>query len=372
MSNLNVSLMKKSIVYFTIFSLLGLFLQSCNKEPDPKYVFDPKAPIVHNNVKLMADFINKNETKFQVFSIDAAKGGVITSKNGVKYYVPAYAFENYSGMPITGNVKISIKEIFKISDMILSNKPTITNKGEMLESVGEFLVKAEQNNNPVRLIRDTAQLQNRIGIAMFNKNKFTKDIPLWDGDTTYLVTSSGHNHENKVTTVTKSFYAFKGVEWKERYGEFATPNGDSIRFKLPDLFKWSNVDVLTSNSSNLTTVLCYFENVFNDEMSAGYQSIEPSMCFFKPDNRNTVVKLYNMIVGAPVGKQGFLSYQKSMPVGLSGTFIVIVVKDGKFYCQKKAETIAAPAAGLDYTPISFQLKEVTEAEVLNSINSLNQ
>lgn len=364
--------MKKSFFYLATFSVLSIYLHSCDKEPDPKYIFEPKAPVIHDNLKIMADFIQKNETKYQVFNVDAAKGGIITSKNGVKYSIPGYAFENFSGMPVTGNIKISIKEIFNISDMILSNKPTLTNKGEMLESVGEFFVKAEQNNNPVRLIRDTMQMQNRIGVTFFNKNKFTKDIPLWDGDTTYLVTSSGHNHENKPTTVTKSYYAFKGVEWKERYGEFAAPTGDSIRFKLPDLFKWSNVDVLTGNSSNLTTVLCYFENVFNDEMSASYQGTEPSMCFFKPDNKNTVVKLYNMIIGAPIGKQGFLSYQKSMPVGLSGTFIVIVVKDGKFYCQKKAETIAAPAPGTDYTPIAFQLKEVTETEVLNTINSLNQ
>ncbi len=364
--------MKKSIVYLALILFSVAFLQSCDKEPDPIYIYEPKAPVIHDNVKIMADFIRKNETKFQEFSLDASRGGVITTKNGVKYYIPAYAFENYSGMPVSGTIKISIKEIFNISDMILSNKPTLTNKGEMLESVGEFFVKAEQNKQPLRINRDTVQTQNRIGIALFNKNKLTKDIPLWNGDTTYLVTSSGHNHENKSTTVTKNFYTFKGVEWKERYNDFAASTGDTIRFKLPELFGWCNVDVLTPNSSNLTTVLCYFENVFNDEMSASYQGTEPSMCFFKPDNKNTVVKLYNMILGAPADKQGFLSYQKSMPVGMSGTFVVFVVKDGKFYCQKKAVTIAAPAAGLDYTPIAFQLNEVTEADLLNTINSLNQ
>jgi len=60
-----------------------------------------------------------------------------------------------------------------------------------------------------------------------------------------------------------------------------------------------------------------------------------------------------------------------MPIGMKGTFIVISVEDEKFYMQTKTVTIDAPAAGKNYVVYSFQLSEVTEAQLLAAIKGLN-
>jgi hypothetical protein len=360
-------------ILFISLSMLFCF-SSCDKEPEPVWIenTNPKVPIIYNNLKKVSDFIQKNETKFQVFNLDASKGGNIISKNGIRYFIPANAFVNSFGALVTGNITLSIKEILGVSDMVLSNKPTLTKDGKILESYGEFFVKAQQNNQNLRLRLDSGQLSAAIRISILNRNHQPTQIPLWEGDTTIVITKTGYNHENKYLTKTTEFPLSKGIDWKELLGKTAAGGMDSIRFELPELFKWANCDVLSNLSSSKTTVLCYFENIFNDEKGSSYQGIDASMCFFKPEGKNSVVKLYTTIIDAPKGKEGFLSYQNSMPVGVKGTFFVMVTKDEKFYCQSKSVTITAPEAGKDYTPIGFQLKEVTEKELLDAIKALNQ
>lgn len=369
--------MKTTTIFISAMFAMGILISACKKEPEPHYIYEPKVPGNFNNVKTLSDFMKKNAVKYEVFKMDATKGGVITSKNGVKYYVPAYAFTNSSGMLATGMIDISIKEIFEASDMILSDKPTLTNKGEILQSFGEFLINVEQNNQPLKPLLDSAQFPRKMRVTWVNKSKYRQGMPLWDGDTVFTWTEqiAGYNHENKYTTktTTNQYYGFKGIDWRERYAEFASPDasGDSLSFELPSFFEWLNCDVLNYQSNAKTTVLCYFENFFNNEISADYMGTQPSMCFFKPVNTKSVVKLYNLIFDAPAGKEGFLSYLNGMPVGVTGYFLAITVKDGKFYSQSKLETIAAPQAGKDYTPISFQLKEVTEAQLLAEIKGLD-
>ena len=360
-----------TLILLNVFSLL-LLVSSCDKEPEPVWVTNPnpKVPTIYNNLKKMADFIEINETKFQVFTFDASKGANIISKNGTRFNIPPYAFVNNSGTPVFGNVSISIKEILSVSDMILSSKPTLTNDGKLLESYGEFFVKAQQNNQNLRLRVDSGQVAAAIKIILKNRNKQETQIPLWEGDTTISITKNGYNHENVSIIKTTNFPLPKGVDWKQLLAKSAFSDMDSVRFELPELFKWINCDAIANLSATKTTVLCYFENVFNDEITASYQGKESSMCFFKPEGKNTVVKLYNMIIDAPKGKEGFLSYQNSMPVGVKGDFFVMSIKDEKFYCQLKTIIIAAPDIGKNYTSYSFQLKEVTELELLNTIKSL--
>jgi len=185
----------------------------------------------------MSDFVKKYETKFQNFTIDGANGGVITSLNGVKYYIEPYAFTETNGTPVTGPVAISIKEIFKASDMVLSDKPTLTTTGGVLESFGEFFVKAEQNNKRLILRLDSGQINNAIQIAMRNPGKNLQNITLWEGDTTISFTQSGHNFENVYVTKTTTIPLLKGMDWKELLGKSANANPDTIRFSLPELFK---------------------------------------------------------------------------------------------------------------------------------------
>ena len=364
--------MKNTSLILVLFIAVCTVVSSCHKDPEPQYGYAPKDPSAYNNLKKIEDFIKKNETKFQVFTIDATKDVMITSQNGIKYNIPAYAFETSSGMPATGNITISIKEILDPADMILSNKPTLASNGNILVSSGEFLVKAQQNNQNLRMRLDSGQIQRAIKIAMKNQSKNIADIPLWDGDTSLTFTQSGYNSENIMITKSTNIPLPKGVSWDQLFGKNAVADPDTVRFVLPDIFTWVNCDWLYSYPGVKTTVLCYFENEFNNETATNSKGTEANMCFFRPENSNSVIKFFGKIFDAPKGKEGFVSYQNMMPVGVKGTFLAITVKDEKFYCESKVVTIEAPAAGKTYFPVSFQLKEVTETELLNTIKSMNQ
>ena len=54
------------------------------------------------------------------FSIDASKGGTVSTARGTKIIVPTNAFKSSSGYDVKGNVRIEIKEFVNKSDVVLS------------------------------------------------------------------------------------------------------------------------------------------------------------------------------------------------------------------------------------------------------------
>jgi hypothetical protein len=95
------------------------------------------------------------------------------------------------------------------------------------------------------------------------------------------------------------------------------------------------------------------------------------MLFFKKAGTNTLINYSTMILNPAAGKEGFLSYQNSMPIGTSGTFLAISAKEGKFYAEMKDVTFVTPAAGKDFISYSFSLSEVSETQLLNLINQMS-
>ena len=93
-----------------------------------------------DELNISADFFEKNGVQMQTHTIDATAGGTFTSPQGTVVTIPANAFVTGGGAPITGNVNIEFKDIYKKSDMLLSNMSTQTATGP-LKSAGEFFIK---------------------------------------------------------------------------------------------------------------------------------------------------------------------------------------------------------------------------------------
>lgn len=359
----------RSVTYLVAAAMV---ISSCKKNNSQEM-----APPKGQDAQMLAELLASHAPVFEHFNIDAAAGGVVTTSQGTKFTIAPNSFITAGGAPVTGSVDISIKEIRDVSNMILSDKATVTANGQILVSFGEFFVRAAQNNQDLALKpkNDTGrgilvQVPAKPGDNVVNG---VKEVPMWNGDTAITITQSGYNHINQPVSITMQQSAVRGVAWNQissSYAIFNSANG-TMDFRLDSLITWINCDGLAAMPNPKTTVMGYFTNHFNAETGTGYSGEQPSMLFFKPKNFNTLVKFYNVIMTPPAGKEGFHSYQTSIPVGLEGTFLAISAVNGQLFAEQKSVTIGAPAAGDDYTTVSFDLQPVDAAALLALINSMN-
>ncbi len=314
-------------------------------------------------------FFDANAPKYESFTIDASAGGSLVTGKGTKISFPANAFKKINGQPVTGNVTVQVKDIFQASDMLLGNRPTEAS-GEMLISYGEMTVKANQGSDELQL-NAPAQVVVPAAPAKPANGQVVREIPMWRGDSAVTYTINGNDHENIPVTLTQTGYVPRGINWLQN-GNIAINNNDGTSsFDLDSLGVWRNCDALMGDPRPKTTVLGYFSNQWNPATTSNYMGAEPSMLFFKVKQQNTLVKLYNKIINAPAGKEGLLSYQNSMPIGIEGTFLAITFKDNKVYAEMQDVTVGTPASGKTYFPVTFTLNEVSESQLLALIQQLN-
>ena len=347
-----------------LLAITVLSLASCKKT-------EVKVPENNNgDLKKVQEFFDKHKPKYESFQIDASAGGTITLASGTTINFPPKAFRK-RGSVVSGAVNISAIDYLRPNSMILGDKPTVTSDGQMLECFGEIMVRANQNGEELQLnnAEDLKPVNVALAIGAGRGNQ-RDNLPIWDGDTTITLTSSGYNHENQAVTLSTQLPAKKGMEWTQIPGMFGYANSTTSFFNLDALGEWRNVDVLYNDPRPKTTVLGYFGSYFT-ATSENYMGQEPSMLFFKTKGANTLVKLYNTILNPVTGKEGFLSYQNTMPIGQQGTFLAISTRNEKFYAEMRDVTIGAPETGKNYVGFTFNFTEVSEAQLLNMINQMN-
>ncbi len=104
-----------------------------------------------NNYSSVGDFFAQNAVPMQTFTIHGSTGGSFTTPQGTTVSIPANAFVNHNNVTVSGNVTIQFKDIYKKSDMLMSDRPTITINWEPLRSAGEFYIKAISGNEAVNI-----------------------------------------------------------------------------------------------------------------------------------------------------------------------------------------------------------------------------
>ncbi|MBX3239936.1 MAG: hypothetical protein KIT80_21815 [Chitinophagaceae bacterium] len=354
--------MKKLFVFPAAILILAA---SCKKDNAPAEQFSNQ-----RDAEKMTAFFEKYAGKQESFSVEVSTGGTITTSKGTKIIFPGGAFATPAGGAVTGSVTVKVTDVFEVTDMILNNKPTLTVSGEQLISFGEIRVDAEQDGQPLALARNNNGVQVVFPIGAGAGQGELKEIPLWDGiePETGIQEISGHNHENQVTTTTQTYYTYPGITW-EQIASAATASATETSFRLDSLGTWRNCDILVGDPRPKTTVLCYLGEHFNNQTGTNYSGTEPSSVYFKLKNENTLIKLYNIILNPVAGKEGFLSYQNSFPIGAEGSFLAISAKDDKFYAQIKDITIN-PVSGNNYFGIQFEMQEVSESQLIGLINDM--
>jgi len=116
----------------------------------------------------------------------------------------------------------------------------------------------------------------------------------------------------------------------------------------------ANCDRLTGLPGDKITVKVLFASNFSAESGA----------FFIPTGLNSAVKLYTALAA----ESGYTSYANSMPAGTAGKLVVVSLKDGKFYYEEQAVTLAG-AAGSTQT-LTVNPAELSQTDFEARLNAL--
>jgi hypothetical protein len=284
------------------------------------------------------DFMASHAIPVQSFTGNATTGFAIIGEKGTKVKFPSNAFVDGNGNIISGDVKVTLREVLSKKDVLFSGVMTESN-GQLLESGGELLIKAKKGDvdlfvNPV--LGDTG-IKVEVPKVMNNRDMglFVQEKRQQGGGST-----GGNQQQNPSTWVPAPYYPFGNG-----------PN--SYSFTLPG-FTWVNCDRFYNdpNPKTTITVLPAFQD--NNQVT----DLQVILVF---KNISTVVTLpfdYTL--------QKFQSYQNSLPVG-SQADLVLIGKDSDGFIQFGAQAITISAN----MHIDAPIHKATQAEVDAFLATIN-
>jgi hypothetical protein len=275
------------------------------------------------------EFMASHAIKEQSFTGNAATGFSITGEKGTKVTFAANAFVDGNGNTVSGNVTITLKEVLSKKVVLFSGVLTESN-GQLLESGGEILVKAQKDGEALRVNPALQKDGARVEIPKVMNNK---DMGLFVQEKRQQGGTSGNNQQQSPYTWTPAPY-------------YPFGNGpNSYTFSLPS-FTWVNCDRFYSDPNPKTTITAL--PAFQDNNQVTDLQV---MLVFK--NISTVVTL-----PFDYTAQKFQSYQNSLPIGLQAD-LIILGKDSDGYIQFGTQSITI-SAGMH---INAPVHKATQAEV---------
>ncbi len=290
----------------------------------------PAAITASDNYASMAAFHAQNGVPMQTFTINAVTGGSFTTPQGTIVTIPANAFQTQAGGAVTGNVLIQFKDIYKKSDMLLSDKATRYFSGIPLKSGGEFFIKAMQANVPVMMANNKkiSIKQPLNGIALDTAMAaMSPTVPLTD-----TIGSWSNNYYDTVLNNTNS-YIFSLYKYNTPIDSGSWCNSDN-----PNYFAGVVQTTLTLNptdpnwSNYYTQVYLMFTGI------------------------NSMVHVYN-------NGNTFPYYYA--PLTAQCTLVAIGISGGKLYSSFTPITIT------NNLTVNFTLSETTTADFKTRLNTLN-
>ncbi len=314
--------MKNTLKFATVITIITL--AACKKEETPAPV-NPSP----SGYTSMNDFYAQNGVPLQTYSIDGTSGGSFTTPQGTVVTIPPNAFVTQSYVPVTGNVTIEFKDIYKKSDMVLSDKTTGSYWGWPLKSAGEFFFRAVSGSNTVIINPgkkiSVAQPALLTGIADTSMKPFV------------LIPDSANNQGGWANSYYDTLLiSATNYVYNMYYSQNPVNNGT-----------WYNSDSPSYFSSALQTTLTLHSN---DPIN--YQTD----IFLVYKNVNSGVHVY--------GNGTDFIYQYA-PQGLQCTVVAVGVKGGKLYSSFVPITI-----GTNQT-VNFSLTETTTVDFKTQLETLN-
>ncbi len=132
--------MKKKLTLASLLVCSILIISSCKKEKSQE----------GGTYSSVYEFLSQNAAPTKVYTVNASTGGSFTTSQGTVVNIPANNFVYPSGRPVTGMVNIEFKDIYKKSDMLFADVPTVF-QGAPLKSAGEFFIRAKAGDSLVQI-----------------------------------------------------------------------------------------------------------------------------------------------------------------------------------------------------------------------------
>ena len=312
-------------------TLLAMTISSCEKG-------DPK-PTTPETFPSMQAFFDTREPKAETFLASAATGGTFITDKGSTLIIPANAFVDHSGQPVTGTVTVRLKEIFSNSDMLFSGIFPVS-QNIMLNSGGEFFLSAT-NGTDVLHLADGVVLDLTIPAQAVDAN-----MELFWGAGEEDVKDPDWQRPDSI-----GGGGGAGGGGGGGGGGFTFNTVDSTYDITLDSMRWGNIDVFMSVN--------YFTIDFTLTGVSGLNATNTTAyAVFK--NQNSIWPVGAQGFGSISGNQIHETHLADVPMNV----VVISVVDGQLYYGLLDVT---PAIGQNY---SIVMKTTTSANLDAVINGL--
>jgi len=286
--------------------LSAALIVGCKKDDDQAAT--PDLPGVPATNAMLAIFQQHVEDATQVFTLNAASGGVVNGQEGVTMFFPPNAFRTLSGAAVTGTVQVELVEALTVGDMLWLNKRTVGNDNGQLRplvSGGQYFLNATQGGQQLQLAENAGYV----------------NVPAPNGVDPNMQLFSGDVDPNGIIT------------W-DPFGNAGGLGQDSLSYSFPnDSLGWINCDYFM-NQSPITGVQAVCPSDHNESNTLVWL-VFPDM--------NSLTNMYSIDENI-FGTGG--SYQ--VPVGINVQIIALSNLDGT-YSWATASTSVTAGMSVDLT-----------------------
>ncbi len=270
--------------FFLSLVIVGtLLIGSCEKEERQKdYTY---RCVLCDPSEALGNFFEDNAVQAQTFTVDAADNTELVGQKGTRISFGPNSFGDANGNMISGNIEVTLKEVYSPGEMILEDRMTESN-GQILVSGGELFLNVRQNGQDLQLV---------------NNNAVSVSVPTATPDTSMALFTGSQD--------TGGSFTWAPNPTPVNVCQDPGSGGLAYCFDLYSLFNWINCDYFYNDPRPLTEV----EIV----VPQGY------------DRSNTLVYVYVPSINSMIPVKYFLNssfWIKSgyrVPVGLQVDFIAL-------------------------------------------------
>jgi hypothetical protein len=177
----------------------------------------------------------------QSHTVDVSGWTSITGNKGTLIWLNYGSFVDEDGNAVNGFIDIELIEALDNKDMLMLNRPTVTNNGELLISGGIIYINATQNGNQLQIGEPL-----QTNMPEFMAGNTSSPLSIWNGDTT----TNGD------------------FVWVEDTNNTLWPDSGGYYFEM-DTIGWTNLDVLADLGQGVTNnVSLVLPSSFNGANSA--------------------------------------------------------------------------------------------------------
>jgi hypothetical protein len=306
----------KSLLVLVLFS--SFFFIGC-KEDD----VTPPDNVVNLPYDDISELFETQAAEAQSFSIMGNTTQTITGTKGTRITFYANSFVDAQGNAIAGQVDFELKEIYAKGDMIWNERMTVASNGQLLESGGEFSLKATSAGQEVFLNQD-----------------FFMEVPISSA------TSNPSAMELFTSTESDSTWTPADSTW---VGIDSMNTNYQVNF---DSLTWINCDYFYGAANTTTT--------FSAEpiLTAGVNLTDVS-AYVVFNNINAVASLYYNSAA------GTFQCSYSLPIGEAATVVIVGMDATQLYLGTLNTTVSVLTS-----PLQVPMAPVTQAQLQTTINAL--